>query len=98
MKQIEKSSTDTFIAMSKNLYIFGLNTFDQQEYKVLMDVILDQYKAEKYILHVKDFLSSKFDAQMKALGRDDRLAYVDMNKVLYAMRGLHIKALINSIK
>lgn len=98
MKQIEKTSTDTFIAMSKNLYIFGLNTFDQQEYKILMDVILDQHKTGKYILHVKDFLSSKFDAQMKALGRDDRLAYVDMNKVLYAMRGMHIKALINIIK
>ncbi|CDM89789.1 hypothetical protein [Xenorhabdus bovienii] len=98
IKNIKESSTKSFAAMAKNLYIFGLNIYkEQEEYDFLASIMLDKNRTESYILHVKDYLAKRFDEHMEESSKNERLMYVDMDKVIFEMRCIHIKALIFSL-
>jgi len=98
MNSIKESSTKTFSAMAKNLYIMGMEIYkEQEEYELLASIMLDKDRTESYILHVKEHLAKRFDEHMEESGKNERLIYVDMNKVILEMRDVHIKALLFSV-
>ncbi|MFE8152953.1 hypothetical protein RBA63_13875 [Brenneria goodwinii] len=98
MKNIKESSTKTFAAMAKNLYITGMRIYkEQEEYEVLASIMLDSNRTESYILHVKEYLATRFDEHMEEAGKRERLIYVDMDKVMFEMRYVHTKALLFSM-
>lgn len=98
INKMKESSTKAFTAMAKNLYVSGLDIYkEQEEYGLLASIMLDKSRTESYILHVKDYLAKRFDEHMEESGKDERLIYVDMNKVILEMRDVHIKALLFSV-
>lgn len=55
LNNIKDSSTKVFTAMAKNLYITGIRIYkEQEEYEVLAAIMLDNDRAESYMLHVKE--------------------------------------------
>ncbi len=93
IKKMKKSSTDIFTAMVKHLYREGLEVYrERKEYDFLISLLLDQDKVDSYILLVIKKLSKSFDENMKKNGRNERLKYVNTDKVLSAIRISHFKA------
>ncbi|MDA8505348.1 hypothetical protein NNO02_23265 [Citrobacter sp. Awk 2] len=98
LNNIKDSSTKVFTAMAKNLYITGIRIYkEQEEYEVLAAIMLDNDRAESYMLHVKEYLAKRFDEHMEEVVKRERLIYVDMDKVMCEMRYVHTQALLFSM-
>lgn len=98
MKSIKDSSTKAFYAMAKYLYITGVRIYKEQgDHELVASIILDKNRTESYLLHVKDYLSKRFDEHMEETGKKERLIYVGMDKVMLEMKNVHIKALLFSV-
>lgn len=93
IRTMKKSSTDIFTGMVRHLYIEGVEVYwEQKEYAFLASLILEQGKVDSYILLMIKHLSKYFDENMKQKGRNERLKYVNNDKVLSAIRMMHFKA------
>ncbi|CAI1687348.1 MAG: hypothetical protein E7C46_17475 [Klebsiella grimontii] len=98
MKSIKDSSTKTFYAMAKYLYITGVRIYKEQgDHELVASIMLDNNRTESYLAHVKDYLAKRFDGHMEEAGKRERLIYVDMDKVMLEMKNVHIKALLFSM-
>lgn len=81
------------MGMVKHLYREGLEVYrKQKEYDFLISLLLDQDKVDSYIWLVIKNLSKNFDENMKENGRNERLKYVNNDKVLSALQIMHFKA------
>lgn len=95
IKDIKESSTNIFSALTKKYYVEGLDIYrEQEEHDFLASIMLEKDRKKSYILHIKNYVAKHFDEYMEELGKNERLMYVDMDRVIIEMRLLHMETLL----